>query len=96
MGHADVLDAESLAREVLSGAAAWQSGDAPAATNRLRAAFELLTQARERFYPVDAYLIDLCLLDPNMPAGVLAEALEAHVAGHVPRPRPGDREPGCR
>jgi alpha-mannosidase len=76
MGHADVLDAESLAREVLTGAAAWQSGDAPAATNRLRAAFELLTQARERFYPVDSYLIDLCLIDPNMPAGALAEALE--------------------
>ncbi len=77
MGHADVLDAESLAREVLSGAVAWQSGDAPAATNRLRAAFELLTQARERFYPVDAYLIDLCLVDPNMPPGVCAKALEA-------------------
>jgi alpha-mannosidase len=78
MGHADVLDAESLEREVLSGAAAWRSGDAPAATNRLRAAFELLTQARERFYPVDAYLIDLCLVDPGMPPGTLDEALEAH------------------
>ena len=40
----------------------------------------MLTQARERFYPVDAYLIDLCLLDPAMPAGVLAGPLEAHVA----------------
>jgi alpha-mannosidase len=77
MGHADVLDAESLTREVLAGATAWESGDAPAATNRLRAAFELLTQARERFYPVDAYLIDICLIDPNMPAGALADALEA-------------------
>jgi alpha-mannosidase len=77
MGHADMLDAESLAREVLSGAVAWQSGDTPAATNRLRAAFELLTQARERFYPVDAYLIDLCLVDPNMPGGALQGALEA-------------------
>src|SRR2546423_3218047 len=36
MGHADMLDAESLTREVLSGATAWQSGDDPAATNRLR------------------------------------------------------------
>jgi alpha-mannosidase len=77
MGHADVLDAESLTREVLSGAAAWQTGDAAAATNRLRAGYELLTQARERFYPVDAYLIDLCLIDPNMPPGALADALEA-------------------
>ena len=77
MGHADCLDLESLAREVLAGAHAWQSGDSPAATNRLRAAFELLTQARERFYPVDAYLIDLCLIDPSTPAGALADALAA-------------------
>ena len=40
----------------------------------------MLTQARERFYPVDAYLIDLCLLDPAMPAGVLADPLERPVA----------------
>jgi alpha-mannosidase len=79
MGHVDVLDVESLTREVLAGAFAWRSGDRPAANNRLRAAFELLTQARERFYPVDAYLIDLCLLDPNMPAGALADALEARL-----------------
>jgi hypothetical protein len=77
MGHADCLDLENLSREVLAGAHAWQGGDSPAATNRLRAAFELLTQARERFYPVDAYLIDLCLIDPSTPAGALADALAA-------------------
>jgi alpha-mannosidase len=77
MGHPDVLDHDNLAREVLRGAAAWALGDANAARNRLRAAFELLTQARERFYPVDAYLIDLCLLDPSLPAGALADALSA-------------------
>ena len=77
MAHADCLDMESLSREVLAGAHAWHSGDSPAATNRLRAAFELLTQARERFYPVDAYLIDVCLIDPSTPAGALADALAA-------------------
>ncbi len=77
MGHADGLDHESLTREVLAGARAWAIGDANTAKNRLRAAFELLTQARERFYPVDAYLIDLCLLDPSMPAGALADPLDA-------------------
>ena len=69
MGHADGLDCESLTREVLAGACAWQIGRPPTAENRLRAAFELLTQARERFYPVDAYLIDLCLVDPACRAG---------------------------
>lgn len=71
MGHVDALDHEGLAREVLAGAGSWSSGDLPTARNRLRAAFELLSQARERFYPVDAYIIDLCLIDQAMPAGVL-------------------------
>jgi alpha-mannosidase len=75
MGHSDNLDRSSVWRELLAGARAWQAGDHPTAVNRLRAAFEVLTQARERFYPVDAYILDLCLLDPAMPAGVLAGPL---------------------
>ncbi len=78
MGHIDCLDVESLTRETLAGARAHQDGDHPAAAGRLRAAFELLTQARERFYSVDAYLIDLCLLDPSSPPGALAAPLAAH------------------
>jgi alpha-mannosidase len=80
MGHADGLDHDSLTRELLSGAHAWQIGDWAGAVNRVRAAFEVLTQARERFYPVDAYLIDLCLIDPAMGAGVLADPLASPVA----------------
>jgi alpha-mannosidase len=80
MGHADLLDVESLTREVLSGAHAWRVGDWTGAVNRLRAAFEVLTQARERFYSVDAYVIDLCLLDASMGAGVLADPLATPVA----------------
>jgi alpha-mannosidase len=80
MGHADALDHDSLTRELLAGAHAWQIGDWNSAVNRLRAGFEVLTQARERFYPVDAYLIDLCLIDPSMPAGVLADPLANPVA----------------
>ena len=80
MGHVDALDYESLTRELVAGAHAWQIGDWASAVNRLRAGFEVLTQARERFYPVDAYLIDLCLLDPAMPAGVLVDPLEVPIA----------------
>ncbi len=94
MGHADVLDAESLTREVQAGAETWRSGDRPAATNRLRAAFELLTQARERFYPVDAYLIDLCLIDPGHARRRAGRRARGAGAGHVPRAGRGDREPG--
>lgn len=77
MGHADGLDLDSLSREVLSGALAWRQGDHAASVNRLRAAFELLTQARERFYPVDAFIVDICLVDPATPPGSLADALQA-------------------
>jgi len=79
MGHIQELDHESLTRELLDGAHAWRIGNWPSAVNRLRAAFEVLTQARERFYPVDAYLLDLCLIDPAMPGGVLADPLEKPV-----------------
>ena len=77
MGHADCLDHDSLSRETLAGASAWVSGDANTARNRLRAAFEVLTQARERFYPVDSYAVDLCLLDPASPPGALNDAIDA-------------------
>ena len=94
MGHVDALDHESLTRELLAGAHAWQIGDWASAVSRLRAAFEVLTQARERFYPVDAYLIDLCLLDPAMPAGVLGDAARKSCRHFVHRPGADDREPG--
>jgi alpha-mannosidase len=80
MGHSEALDLESLTRELLAGAHAWRIGDWSTAVNRLRAGFEVLTQARERFYPVDAYLLDLCLVDPAMAAGVLADPLEKPLA----------------
>ena len=79
MQHADCLDVEGLTREALAAARDWRHNDRTGAANRLRAAFEILTQARERFYPVDAYLLDLCLLDAGLPAGALAESLEARV-----------------
>lgn len=80
MGHADCVDHAGLEREAIAGAKAWKEGDANTARNRLRAAFEVLTAARERIYPVDAYIIDLCLLDAAMPGGVLAEPLSARTA----------------
>lgn len=75
MGHADTLDYVNLTRETIRGARAWRDGDAATASGHLRAAFELLTQARERFYPVEAYLIDICLLDASFPAGALSDSL---------------------
>ena len=80
MGHSDSIDYESLTRELLAGAHQWKIDDWSSAVNRLRAAFENLTQARERYYPVDAYLLDLCLIDPGMKEEVLAAALARPIA----------------
>ncbi len=80
MGHSDSINYESLTRDLLAGAHAWRVGDWSGAVNRLRSAFENLTQARERYYPVDAYLIDLCLIDSTMKGGVLAGPLDRPVA----------------
>ena len=80
MGHSDSIDYESLTRELLAAAHQWRIDDWSSAINRLRAAFENLTQARERYYPVDAYLLDLCLIDPAMKEGVLAAALVRPIA----------------
>ena len=77
MAHTDGPDRDNLTREALDGASAWAGGDVTAARNRVRAAFEVLTQSRERFYPVDAYVVDLCLLDPALPKGSLDDALAA-------------------
>jgi alpha-mannosidase len=77
MAHPDGLDLDSLTREALAGARAWRDGDEATASGRLRACFELLTQARERFYPVDAYAVDMVLLDPGAASGTLAKCLES-------------------
>jgi alpha-mannosidase len=79
MGHADSVDHDGLAAEMMAAAHCWDQTDTAGAINRVRAAFESLSRARERFYPVDAYLIDICLLDRSMASGVLGPALETPV-----------------
>src|SRR6516165_288534 len=66
MRHFSNLDEVHLQREAVAAAEAALAGDAETARTRLRACFESLAQARERFYPVDCYLIDLCLVIPRL------------------------------
>lgn len=61
LGHVDVINHDDLINETLSGVRCWKARDFSAAENHLRAAFEVLLRARERFYPVDSYLLDLIL-----------------------------------
>lgn len=66
MRHFSNLDEVHLQREASAAAQAAVAGDDAIARNHLRSCFELLADSRERFYPVDCYLIDLCLLIPRL------------------------------
>lgn len=64
MHHFSNLDEVHLQREAIAAAEAAVSGDEAACRAHLKACFETLTESRERFYPVECYLLDLCLLMP--------------------------------
>lgn len=62
MRYMSNLDELHLERESVAAARAAAEGDVERARGRLRACFEVLIEARERFYPVDCYLLDLTLV----------------------------------
>ncbi len=49
----------------LAAARAALASDRTATQSHLRTCFEMLLEGRERFYPVDCYLLDLCLLSAD-------------------------------
>lgn len=61
MRYMSNIDEIHLRNQAVAAAQAAVEGQADAARERLRACFDVLTQARERFYPVGVYLIDLVL-----------------------------------
>ncbi len=74
------LDEESFRAELLAAAEKAVEGDPEAAREHLRAAFNLLHEAREYFYPVEAHLLDLTLVAST----TLGEPLRAELAGGLP------------
>ena len=66
LGHVDVINHDELTRETLAAASGWKSADFNAAASHLRAAFDVLLRARERFYPVDSYLLDMVMTHPRI------------------------------
>lgn len=77
------LDEVQLERETLKAAIATVQGDLDTARTHLKTAFECLLEARERFYPVDCYIIDLCLLIPRL-AQEQSDPLLKLLAGEKP------------
>jgi len=66
MHHFSSVDEISLRLAAVEAAQAALSGDVEKAKEGLRRSFELLTDVREQFYPVQCYLIDLCLLSEDV------------------------------
>lgn len=60
------IDEMRLRREAVEAAEALVSGRTDDVKQRIANCFEALHEARERFYPTDSYLLDMCLLVPNM------------------------------
>ncbi|MDA0285469.1 MAG: hypothetical protein O3B86_19160, partial [Planctomycetota bacterium] len=77
MHHFSSYDEVFFEKTVVAAAKAAVEGDQTTAADRLRACFELLLEARERFFPVDCYLLDLCLLAPDMAGAELDQLLKS-------------------
>jgi alpha-mannosidase len=74
------LDEATLQNRTLSAANAAVQGDVDTARSDLQAAFDLLNEAREYFYPVESHLIDLTLVAPS----TTGEELRAELARPIP------------
>jgi len=69
------LDEPHLEREIVAAAKAACSQDGEAARKHLRHCFEMLLECRERFYPVNCFLLDLCLVIPRLGGEKLQQLL---------------------
>ncbi|HEX7380211.1 MAG TPA: hypothetical protein VF278_24050 [Pirellulales bacterium] len=78
MSNIDEIHLRNLA---IAAATAACEGRADEAREKLRNCFEVLAEARERFYPVEAYLIDLVLTAPT----TLGPSLRGELDNPVPK-----------
>jgi len=77
------LDQDSFRTEVLAAAEQAWAANPGAARERLQSAFNLLHQAREYFYPVEAHLLDLTLVASTTLGQSLREELSAGVSTNL-------------
>ncbi|HEX5443779.1 MAG TPA: hypothetical protein VFW87_08120, partial [Pirellulales bacterium] len=81
MRYMSNIDEIHLRNQTVAAAEAAVAGEAATAREKLRACFEVLADARERFYPVEAYLIDLVLTAPT----TLGPSLRRELSGPTPK-----------
>ncbi len=80
MRYSSYIDETYLGEKLVAAARAAVAGDAAAARENLSACFDLLGQARDHFYPVDSYLVDVMLVD----ATTLGPALRQELGDEAP------------
>lgn len=66
MHYYSSMDEHVFQKDLLAAADAAITGDNTAAKVHLKGCFETLLECREHFYPVECYLLDICLLHPDM------------------------------
>jgi alpha-mannosidase len=80
MRYMSNLDEVHFQAETLRAAEAAVAGDADQTRRHLVSCFEVLTEARERFYPAESYLLDLTLLASTTLGDALRDELASPVA----------------
>jgi len=70
------IDEARLQNRAVGAARAAVAHDGETARAHLRAAFEIILEARERFYPVECYILDLCLMVPEQVNDAFREELK--------------------
>jgi alpha-mannosidase len=75
MRYLTTIDLVQLQNQALAAAAAAMQNDEPAARDHLGRAFDALAEARDRFYPTTAWLIDLTLVAPTTLGAALRREL---------------------
>lgn len=80
MRYMSNLDEVHFQAETVEAANAAVAGDQAKVKHHLQNCFDVLTEARERFYPAESYLLDLTLLAPT----TISPALEADLRSGVP------------
>ncbi|QDU80436.1 hypothetical protein Pla110_21660 [Polystyrenella longa] len=92
MHHFSSVDDIALRLSASKAAKSALEGDEPAARRGLSRCFELLQDVREIFYPVESYLVDLCLLAPDSDPEKLKAICEQASRKHD-REETGEEEP---
>lgn len=83
MRYMSSLDEPHVENQLVLGARAAMAGDAQAAREHLRKCFDVLMEARDRFYPVDSYLLDLALTAESLVGEPLRAELTSPTATNV-------------